>query len=806
MSPSRLTAEIWPITDAGQAESNQDYVLVYHPGDEQQARYAGSLYVVADGEGGGQQGQLASRYAAQKVMHVYYSSDEPDLGLRLREAVLAANADLFEYARQRPELVKLSTTFVAAVLRGEQMHVASVGDSRAYLVRDGQIRQITRDHTLVQQLLEEGAITPEEAREHPRRDVVLRTIGAQAEVTVDIVDLRLRPDDVIVLCTDGLTQAVRDDEIALVASSMSPRDAAEELIQRAKERGGKDNITLVAGLVRDGAPLEVEVPHTWDGLPPSFEAQPALAVPRAVRPEPPAPPTEPSQPTEHLAETVRARRITSEEAAADAWQEAAPTAPEGLPAPPYQQPVQPAPPYGAPAQGYPAPQPPSPRAPYPPQPYGPRGAPGGSPSPPGYAIDPVTGLPPVPPQPAQPGQAPGWTGPQPAGGYAPRIYQPPAQPNLRVQRRGGISLGAFAVVGLIAIIMTALMVVILVNPMGWTLPFIGGGEEEATSPVVGQPVTQAALTQPVVAPPSTAAVTPTPSVEPSPTTPVTPPGMVYIDGGPFTRGVTDEEAQAAALACINETVDDPQRRQFCRPENFGDAKPVEEITLSAFFIDLTEVTNQAYAGCVAAGVCTPPENVEFYDDPNFAQHPVVYVTYEQATQYCQWAGKRLPTEAEWEKAARWDPASGASYVYPWGNTFEVGRANTLSAGLGGLSAVQAFPRDLSPSGVLGMAGNAREWVQDWYFGNYDGLGTLNPVRLGTQPLPVPARAARGGSYQDLDSMSRAGHRFDVNAVSAAPWLSFRCVAEVAGAAPPAAPTDETPVVVPTPTPTNTPVP
>jgi len=745
MSPSNLTAEVWPATDAGQAESNEDYVLLYQPTDAQVARYAGSLYVVVDGEGGGTRGTLASRYAAQKVMHAYYTSDEPDLGLRLRQAVQAANADLFQYARQRPELVKLSASLVAAAIRGEQVHVAAVGSCRAYLIRKGSIHRITHDHTLVQQLLDEGAITAEEAREHPRRDLILRTLGTQEEIAVDIFDLRLQPDDALLLCSDGLTRYLEDEEIAQIASSAAPRSAAETLIRRANERGGKDNITVVSALMRAGAPpLAGEVPHMWDGSMPSFEEQPTLAVPRVERPSPPPDETMPTMPTRAVPAPSR------------------PT--ETAPAPPYAQPVQPAPPYAAP--------------------------------PPGYAIDPVTGLPPVPPPrpegPPQPGQPAGWT-PQPSGGYQPRIYQPPTP---RYAQRRGVPLGLFVVVGLLAIVLTALMVVLLINPLDWELPIrVGAGGPPAAATQVGGGavgiITQTAMptSTPTVTP---LPPTPTPTVEP---TPQAPPGMVLIEGGAFLRGVSDDEVARAINLCINET--EPQHVE-CYPEYFTDAQPVEEVTLSPFFIDITEVTNAAYAECVAAEVCTPPQNTEFYDDPAFAQHPVVYVTWDQARTFCEWAGKRLPTEAEWEKAARWDPATGESYWWPWGNEFVQGQANTLSAGLGGLSAVQAFPRDVSPTGVLGMAGNASEWVADWYFESYEGLGTLNPTGPANYPYGgTPYRVVRGGSYLELDSRSRAGHRFTVNPASAQPWLGFRCAQSVGGeAAPQPTPTVETPAATP----------
>jgi formylglycine-generating enzyme required for sulfatase activity len=194
---------------------------------------------------------------------------------------------------------------------------------------------------------------------------------------------------------------------------------------------------------------------------------------------------------------------------------------------------------------------------------------------------------------------------------------------------------------------------------------------------------------------------------------------------------------------------------------------------------------------VAAEVCTPPGDEQFYADPAFGQHPVVYVTYEQAANYCTWAGKRLPSEAEWEKAARWDEASGTSLVYPWGNGYESGRANTASAGQGGTSAVQAFAQDRSPSGVLDLAGNVSEWVADWYFGNYEGLGTLNPTGPGTQPLSQPFRVVRGGSFQALAAYARAGQRFDVPPNNATDWIGFRCAMGVAGV--------EIPTAAPTPT-------
>ncbi|NDJ55269.1 MAG: formylglycine-generating enzyme family protein, partial [Chloroflexi bacterium] len=252
--------------------------------------------------------------------------------------------------------------------------------------------------------------------------------------------------------------------------------------------------------------------------------------------------------------------------------------------------------------------------------------------------------------------------------------------------------------------------------------------------------------------------------------------------------VTDEEADQAVLSCIADTDDDT----LCFREFFIDAQPVQEITLSAFFIDVNEVTNAAYAECVASEVCTPPSNVDFFNDAQFADHPVVYVSYQQANQYCLFAGKRMVTEAEWEKAARWDPITGESRVYPWGDIYEPGRANTLSAGQGGTAPVSAFMNDRSALGLQGLGGNVREWVSDWYFPNYDdfpGASLVNPTGPATQPLTEPFRVARGGSWQDFAFYSRGGHRWDMPPASSTPWLGFRCAQTVEGAEPPVVPTE-----------------
>jgi formylglycine-generating enzyme required for sulfatase activity/serine/threonine protein phosphatase PrpC len=694
MSSSSLTADVWPVTDAGRSlAQNADFVSVYHPQDPAQMRLMGSLYVVADAN---QQHERLSRYAAHAVMSAYYDSSEPDLGLRLRTAVEAVNVALFQAVRQQPDLMGVAKIkLAAAAIRGEELHVAAVGDVRAYLIRAGKVQCITHDHTLVQQLIDEGALSPEQARDHPRRDVVLRSLGAEEHVEIDLFDLRLKPDDAIVLCSDGLTRYLSDAEIGEIVSTSSPRTAAETLVNAANERGGKDNVTVVAALMRAGAPPTAgSIPHQWMGQRPSVDGT-DTAVGMPIVPEPgeaPMPPVLPpsEQPTQSFT-PVQAPRPTPQ-------------------------------PQQAPSYGY---------------------------------IDPATGLPPVPP-----GQ------PVYQDRYMPRTYNPPFP---SAPPRRGLSLTWVIAAGFLAVALTAIMVLVLSNPFGWNFALFGGQE-------AAEAITEPTAT-PTIEPPVQPAATPAETLPPT-QSPVAPVGMVLIDGGPFIRGVTEEEANAAAYDCItagNEYLDGDT--SLCIPDYFTDAQPVEEVTLSPFFANVTEVTNQAYAECVAAGACDPPSDTTSFDDPAFAQHPVVYVTWSQAQAYCQWRGGRLPTEAEWEKLAR----GQTPRLYPWGDEWAAGRANLIDAGLGGTSVVRSFPQDVSPYGIYDLAGNVSEWTSDWYFEDYSTSGTLNPTGPANQPYGEALRVARGGSFQAIYPFARTGQRFDMNVDSADAWLGFRCVMDVGSA-------------------------
>jgi serine/threonine protein phosphatase PrpC len=222
------------------------------------------LYLVADGMGGHSGGQMASRLAAQTAVTTLEALEGATATPtdKLRYAVAAANREIFSTAQQKPELAGMGTTLVAVLARGERIALAHVGDSRAYLVRGGRIRQLTDDHSLVAELVRRREISPRAAREHPHRHVLTRALGVRRHVEPDLAELTPAEDDVFVLCSDGLTTHVGDDEIMkLVGEAGDLEVGCDRLIGLANSRGGEDNITVV--LVRceqPGAGAPVSAP------------------------------------------------------------------------------------------------------------------------------------------------------------------------------------------------------------------------------------------------------------------------------------------------------------------------------------------------------------------------------------------------------------------------------------------------------------------------------------------------------------------------------------------------------------------
>jgi protein phosphatase len=214
----------------------------------------GSLFMVADGMGGAAAGEIASQMAADAIFEYMTTvwRDDPDqsaerFATRMREAVEHANAALFAYAAEHAEVRGMGTTVTVAGVLGGDLYLAQIGDSRGYLIRSGKAIQLTRDQSLMQRLVDAGELTEEEAERSERRNIILQALGPDPRVKVDLSWQELRRGDTLVLCSDGLSALVRKDDIAaVVTQEQDLMRACSALIDLANERGGPDNITVVA--------------------------------------------------------------------------------------------------------------------------------------------------------------------------------------------------------------------------------------------------------------------------------------------------------------------------------------------------------------------------------------------------------------------------------------------------------------------------------------------------------------------------------------------------------------------------------
>jgi protein phosphatase len=217
-------------------ERNEDSFVVKEP-----------LFAVADGLGGHLGGEVASRLAVDTLTSEA-GADGPEDGVpdRLRAAIHQANSAVAERAANDPQLTGMGTTLTALVAGRDRVYLAHVGDSRAYLLRDGDLRLLTEDHTLVQRMVKEGRLTPEQAEIHPQRSVLTRALGIEVELEVDQATVEVTASDRLLLCSDGLTAMIGDEDIRkILAGHDDPQSASEALVEAANAAGGQDNITTV---------------------------------------------------------------------------------------------------------------------------------------------------------------------------------------------------------------------------------------------------------------------------------------------------------------------------------------------------------------------------------------------------------------------------------------------------------------------------------------------------------------------------------------------------------------------------------
>ena len=224
--------------------------------------------------------------------------------------------------------------------------------------------------------------------------------------------------------------------------------------------------------------------------------------------------------------------------------------------------------------------------------------------------------------------------------------------------------------------------------------------------------------------------------------------MVYVPAGSFTMGSNSSEADT-------------------------DEIPEHEVYLDAFWIDKYEVTNSQYAQCMAAGACAAPiitksyTRTSYYGNSEYDKYPVIYVSWYEAQAYCQWAGRQLPTEAQWEKAARGTDGR----IYPWGNEDPTSNLLNFNGFVGDTTAVGSYPNGMSPYGAMDMAGNVYEWVNDWGSRSYY---SVSPANNPTGPTSGTSKVTRGGCWYNLGSSLRTSSRYGNGPGFRLDHFGFRC--------------------------------
>ena len=231
------------MTHVGQRrETNQDYMYT----SETSVGRLPDLFLVADGMGGHAAGDYASRFTVEKIVEYVTESEESEPVTVLGEAVRYANEHLLAEANADASKAGMGTTIVAAVVVGDKLYTANVGDSRLYVINQERITQITRDHSLVEEMVRLGEMDKEDAKVHPDKNIITRAIGAKADVEVDFYEHRLKRGDIILMCTDGLSNMVEDEELFhIVQGGRDIAESGQALIEAAKENGGTDNIGVV---------------------------------------------------------------------------------------------------------------------------------------------------------------------------------------------------------------------------------------------------------------------------------------------------------------------------------------------------------------------------------------------------------------------------------------------------------------------------------------------------------------------------------------------------------------------------------
>jgi PPM family protein phosphatase len=228
------------LSDIGNVRKvNEDYLGYYEDIEKK-------IYIVADGMGGHNAGEVASKLAVETTLE-YINADSclNDFEIVLREAIQHSNKKIYEFSKTSVSLNGMGTTITACFIKETKMLVANVGDSRCYIIDESGMRQVTKDHSLVQELVDNGSISAEEAAVHPNKNIMTRALGTAPKVDIDFYEVDLKKVSKVILCTDGLSNSLSDSEIYQTVVSNTNAEACDQLVNKSKQRGGRDNISVI---------------------------------------------------------------------------------------------------------------------------------------------------------------------------------------------------------------------------------------------------------------------------------------------------------------------------------------------------------------------------------------------------------------------------------------------------------------------------------------------------------------------------------------------------------------------------------
>ncbi len=247
-------------SDVGRVrKNNEDYITYYVPTDADELKKNGSLFIVADGVGGAAKGEVASHFAADMVIYEYYNNEDLPPAERLEKAIEHASHEIYSHSQTNGNFTHMATTMVAALILQNNLIVAHVGDSRLYLIREGKIKQVTRDHSVVAEMVKNGLMTEEEARTSKAKNRLSRSIGGEASVKVDVSEpIPLKLGDRILLCSDGLTRYLDGEELKIAVQKGDVEAVSKELIKYANSQGGVDNVSTILLEIVEKAKIHVK--------------------------------------------------------------------------------------------------------------------------------------------------------------------------------------------------------------------------------------------------------------------------------------------------------------------------------------------------------------------------------------------------------------------------------------------------------------------------------------------------------------------------------------------------------------------